>query len=65
MKILTPDYIINKRRLSNMPNSNVSVEEMWKTLENCGINRKSLEKIHPSPETISHIYSSLKNQKRQ
>lgn len=43
--------------------TDVSVEEMWKALENHGINRKSLEKIHPSKETISHIYSSIKNQK--
>lgn len=48
-----------------MPNLGVSVEDMWKTLENCGVNRKSLEKMNPSPETISHIYLSLKNQKKK
>ncbi|HJU14545.1 MAG TPA: hypothetical protein VJ792_08845 [Candidatus Nitrosotalea sp.] len=41
----------------------IPVEEMWKTLESCGISRKSLEKIHPSRETITHIYLSLKKQK--
>lgn len=47
-----------------MADPKVPVEEMWKTLENCGISRKSLERLHPSHETISHIYLSLKKQKR-
>ncbi|MDE1727374.1 MAG: hypothetical protein KGH89_08965 [Thaumarchaeota archaeon] len=44
-----------------MSNSDkISVEEMWKTLERYGIKREMLEKLHPSNETISHLYSSIK-----
>ncbi|HJT10659.1 MAG TPA: hypothetical protein VJ771_07740 [Candidatus Nitrosotalea sp.] len=46
-----------------MSGSNISVDEMWKKLEHCGIKREMLEKLHPSPETLLHIYSSIKNQK--
>ena len=42
---------------------NVSVEEMWKTLEESGIRRDMLEKLHPTTETLSHLYSSIKTQK--
>jgi hypothetical protein len=41
----------------------ISVEEMWKTLEEFGIRRDTLEKLHPTPETISHLYSCIEQQK--
>ena len=44
---------------------NVSIEEMWKTLEESGIKREMLEKLHPTTETLSHLYSSIKAQKIQ
>ena len=34
---------------------NVSIEEMWKTLEESGIKREMLEKLHPTTETLSHL----------
>lgn len=43
---------------------NVSIEEMYKELEGFGVKRESLEKIHPSSETISHLYLSIKNQQK-
>ena len=43
--------------------NNASVEEMWKVLEESGIRRDMLEKLHPTVETISHLYSSIKAQK--
>jgi hypothetical protein len=43
--------------------NNVSVEEMWKVLEDSGIRRDMLEKLHPTSETLSHLYSSIKAQK--
>ncbi|MDE1763565.1 MAG: hypothetical protein KGH88_04885 [Thaumarchaeota archaeon] len=46
-----------------MSNPNASVEEMWKTLEHYGIKREMLEKLHPTPETLSHICSSIRKQK--
>ncbi len=42
---------------------NVSIEEMWKTLEESGIRRDMLEKLHPTTETLTHLYSSIKAQK--
>lgn len=44
---------------------NVSVEEIWKALEEYGIRRDMLEKLHPSVETLSHLYSSIKAQKTE
>jgi hypothetical protein len=41
----------------------VSIEEMWKALEEFGVKRDMLEKLHPSSETLSHLYSSIKQQK--
>lgn len=46
-----------------MSSSNLTVDEMWKKLEGYGIKREMLEKLHPSSETLLHIYSSIKNQK--
>ncbi|MGI0073635.1 MAG: hypothetical protein ACREA3_07470 [Nitrosotalea sp.] len=43
--------------------NNASVEEMWKVLEESGIRRDMLEKLHPTSETLSHLYSSIKAQK--
>jgi len=43
--------------------NNVSVEEMWKVLEESGVRRDMLEKLHPTAETLSHLYSSIKTQK--
>ncbi len=64
MKTLTPYHIISLRNSVLMSNSdNTSVEDMWKTLEYYGVNRKMLEKLHPSSETLSHIYFSIKKQK--
>jgi hypothetical protein len=40
-----------------------SIEEMWKALEEVGITRDMLEKLHPTHETLSHLYSSIKQQK--
>ncbi|GEM_PF-1768926 len=50
--------------LDGMTSPEITLEEMWKTLETFGISRKSLEKLHPTTETISHIYRSLKCQVR-
>jgi hypothetical protein len=41
----------------------ISVEEMWRALEEFGIRRDMLERLHPTPETLSHLYSSIKKQK--
>ena len=41
----------------------VSVEEMYKALERFGVKRETLEKLHPSSETLSHLYLSIKKQK--
>jgi hypothetical protein len=43
--------------------NNASEEEMWKALEESGIRRDMLEKLHPTFETLSHLYSSIKAQK--
>ena len=43
--------------------NNVSVEEMWKVLEDSGIRRDMLEKLHPTLETLNHLYYSIKAQK--
>jgi hypothetical protein len=36
---------------------------MWKALEEFGVKRDMLEKLHPSSETLSHLYLSIKKQK--
>lgn len=41
----------------------ISVEEMWKALEEFGVRRDMLEKLHPTQDTLSHLYSSIKQQK--
>ncbi len=41
---------------------NMSVEEMYQVLEKLGVKRETLEKLHPSPKTLSHLYSSIKKQ---
>jgi hypothetical protein len=41
----------------------VPVDEMLKALEHYGVKREMLEKLHPSPETIAHLYSSIKKTK--
>ncbi|MFZ1076547.1 MAG: hypothetical protein WAN47_03850 [Nitrosotalea sp.] len=47
-----------------MSNSDkVSVDEMLNALEHYGVKREMLEKLHPSPETIAHLYSSIKKTK--
>jgi hypothetical protein len=43
--------------------NNVSVEEMWKALEESGVRRDMLEKLHPTPATLCHLYYSIKAQK--
>ncbi|MDE1861592.1 MAG: hypothetical protein KGI33_01640 [Thaumarchaeota archaeon] len=48
-----------------MQNGKLSVDEMLKALECLGVRRKSLERLHPSPETISRIYLSLKGEKTE
>ncbi len=65
MKTLTPNNIMNYRKIYSMSHTsnNASVEEMWKVLEESGIRRDMLEKLHPTPETLSHLYSSIKQQK--
>lgn len=64
MKILTPSHIISLRRSPVMSNSDkVSVDEMLKALEHYGVKREMLEKLHPSPETVAHLYSSIKKTK--
>lgn len=42
---------------------NISVEEMYKALESFGVKRETLEKLHPTSETLSHLYTSIKKQK--
>ncbi|MGH2611852.1 MAG: hypothetical protein ACRDFB_02245 [Rhabdochlamydiaceae bacterium] len=47
-----------------MSNSDkVSVDEMLRALEHYGVKREMLEKLHPSPETIMHLYSSIEKQR--
>ena len=41
---------------------NISIEEMYKALEGFGVRREMLEKLHPSSETLYHLYSSIKKQ---
>lgn len=41
-----------------------SIEDMYRALEGLGVKREMLEKIHPSSETLSHLYSSIKGQQR-
>ncbi len=41
----------------------ISLEQMWKTLEEFGVSRDMLEKLHPTQETISHLYSCIEKQK--
>ena len=44
-----------------MPNvDKIPIDEMLKALEHYGVKREMLEKLHPSPETIAHLYSSIK-----
>ena len=43
---------------------NVSIEEMYRALEGFGVKRETLEKIHPTSETLSHLYLSIKNQRK-
>ena len=45
--------------------NNVSVEDIWKVLEESGIRRDMLEKLHPTAETLSHLYLSIKAQKTE
>jgi len=45
--------------------NNVSVEDIWKVLEESGIRRDMLEKLHPTADTLSHLYSSIKAQKTE
>lgn len=48
-----------------MSNSDkVPVDEMLNALAHYGVKREMLEKLHPSPETITHLYSSIKKQKQ-
>ncbi len=42
---------------------NISVEEMYKALEGFGVKRETLEKLHPTSETLSHLYTCIKKQK--
>ena len=43
---------------------NMTVEEMYVALENYGVKREMLEKIHPSTETLSHLYLSILKQRK-
>lgn len=43
---------------------NMTVEEMYVELENYGVKREMLEKIHPSTETLSHLYLSIMKQRK-
>lgn len=43
--------------------NDITEEEMWKVLEESGIKRSMLEKLHPTIETLTHLYSSVKSQK--
>lgn len=45
-----------------MSSENMSIEEMYKVLEELGVKRETLEKLHPSSKTLSHLYSSIKKQ---
>ena len=41
----------------------VSVEEMWKVIENFGINRKMLERTNPNSQKIIDLYHLIKSKK--
>ena len=57
-------YKIAKDLAMSKTCENISVEEMYKALERFGVKREMLEKMHPSSETLSHLYSSIKKQNR-
>jgi len=67
VKTLTPSNIMNYWGISLMSQTtnNVSVEEIWKVLEESGVRRDMLEKLHPTAETLSHLYYSIKAQKTE
>jgi signal recognition particle subunit SEC65 len=41
-------------------NEEVSLEEMWKVVENYGINRKIMEMSHPRLDELKAVYSMIK-----
>lgn len=41
----------------------VSLEEMWKVIENFGINRAKFEKTYPTREDIKDLYLAIKEKK--
>lgn len=45
--------------------SKLSLDDMWKTIEESGINRKLLETTKPSDELLFKLYSSIKQVKEK
>lgn len=45
--------------------SKLSLDDMWKAIEESGINRKLLETTKPSDELLFKLYSSIKQVKEK
>ncbi len=52
-----------KVKMMSSTDENISVDEIYDVLEGFGVKRMMLEKIHPTSETLSHLYLSIKKQK--
>ncbi len=53
----------NMKNLMSETSEDVSIEEMWKVIEEFGIKRAMLERSNPNFVTIFELYSAIK--KRQ
>lgn len=43
--------------------SEITIDEMWKVMEESGINRKMLESTKPSKELLLRLYLTVKKEK--
>jgi hypothetical protein len=49
--------------VSELKYKEVSIEQMWKVIEDFGINRAKFERTNPSDETIKSVYLAIKGEK--
>jgi hypothetical protein len=49
--------------VSELKYKDAQIEEMWKVIEDFGINRAKFERTNPSDETIKSVYLTIKSQK--
>jgi len=49
--------------VSELKYEEVTVEEMWKVIEDFGVSRIMLERTNPSNKIIENIYLAIKSEK--